>query len=415
MSRIYIQTIAYNAQLTIHRCVKSILNQTYTGDITWDILDNGSNDDTLQILLKYADQNPQLNIYHIDKNCSPNDDIEHAIWDRFYRRTGLDICNDNYFCSLDSDDEYKCDFIEKALYFMNENSLDIVAVGSDFINSKTNTIGGIRKIQQNLVLSDAKAYSEYFSEYHQFFRTVWGKLYKMSLLKDYLRNDMLSYGNDTWFAFYTMYQAERVGILAESLHKYYMSPKSVSYKWDSKRINSDVILHKMANDFLMNRCGIVTSHNEEFLLLVYMSAIKDTLNVLLNSDVSDEEKLVNVLNIFSHQYTKQLAARNQLGALCGSITLFTGQRKDLFKIVMDWLLAREEVQDELMEYFCEVGEFVCAVMENASGWVFFNKILIEYLIDMGRVDDAKIKLFDILELIPDDNELLSMKEKLVSN
>lgn len=412
MSRIYIQTIAYNAQATIRRCVKSILNQTYKGEITWDILDNGSNDDTLQILLKYAEQNSQINIYHINENCCPNDDIEQAIWDRFYRRKGIDIYEDNYFCLLDSDDEYKYDFIEKALSFMDENSLDIVAVGSDFINSKTKKIEGIRKIQQNLILSNPNAYSEYFSVYHQFFRTVWGKLYKMSLLKDYLRNDMLSYGNDTWFAFYTMAQATRVGVIAESLHRYYVSPKSVSYKWDSKRINSDVILHKMANDFLMNRCGIITSQNEEFLLLVYMNAIKDTLKVLLNSTVSDEEKLAGVLNIFSHQYTKQLAARNQLGAQCGSITLFTNQRKALFETVLDWLLAREEVQDELMENFCQVGEFVCALLDNASDWVFFNKILIEHLIQIGCVDKAKIKLFEILELLPYDNELLNMKEKL---
>lgn len=415
MSRIYIQTIAYNAQSTISRCVQSILNQTYRGDITWDILDNGSTDKTLQILLKYAEQNPQLNIHHIDKNCSPTDDRECAIWDKFYRRTGLDICEDNYFCLLDSDDEYKCDFIEKALSFMNDNNLDIVAVGSDFINSKTKSVGGVRKIQQNLILSKTKEYSEYFPEYYQFFRTVWGKLYKLSLLKDYLRNDMLSYGNDTWFAFWTVSKANRIGILAESLHRYYVSPKSVSYKWDSKRIDSDVILYNMAYNFLMDRCGIVTSRNEEFLLLVYMNAIKDTLNVLLNSDVSDEEKLFGVLEIFSHQYTKLLAACNQLGALCGSVALFTGQRKDLFNTAMNWLLMRKEVQDEQIEQFCQVGEFVCALVENAGGWVLFNKILIEYLIDTGRKEDAKIKLFEMLELLPDDDDLIALKQKLVSN
>ena len=410
MSSIYIQTIAYNAQNTIQRCVNSILNQTYKGKIIWDILDNGSSDKTLNILLEYAEKNPHLNIFHIENNCNPIDEKECAIWDKYYRRTGLDIQDDVYFCTLDSDDEYKSDFIEKAINYMNTNNLDIVAVGSDFIDSKTNNITGIRKVQNNIVLSETNGLSVHFPDYYQFFRTVWGKLYKMSLLKGYLRNDELSYGNDTWFAFYTINKATRIGILADSLHKYYISSKSVSYNWDSKRINSDVILHKMAYDYLVNKCGIVTSRNKEFLLLVYMSAIKDTSKVLLASSTSDEEKLTGILDIFSHEDTKQLAARNPLGSLCGSISLFTEQRRDLFASIMDWLLSREEVQNEQMERFCQVGEFVCAVVENANGWIFFNKLRIKYYIEAGRNDDVNQKLTELLQLIPNDEDLLTMKD-----
>ena len=99
------------------------------------------------------------------------------------------------------------------------------------------------------------------------------------------------------------YNANRVGILSESLHKYYVSPKSVSYQFDKNRTKSDRVLFDAACDFLISKCGAVSDENLNFLWIVYFNAIKDTLNVLLNAQISVSDKFEYLLDIFPVSYT----------------------------------------------------------------------------------------------------------------
>ncbi len=332
MSKIYIQTVAYNAQKTIRRCMESILNQTYAGEICWDILDNGSTDDTLSILSDYSKQHSSLKIFHINQNCSPQNEDEQAVWNRFVQRAGIGTHDGEYYCMLDSDDEYELDFLEKALAFMKKNNLDVVAAGNDFIDMKTNEVINVRRVPQEIILSSAESYDCYFPKYYQFFRTVWGKVYKMSLLKSYRRNDNLSYGSDTWFVFQVVNQANRVGILAESLYKYYVSHKSVSNQWDFRRIESDRILDDTARTFLTNKCGFISGQNEAFLFAVYFNAIADTISLLLNAQITITEKLAVLHDIFLSKYTQCMYVWPG----------YMEEKKLLEELVVQWLFKQKE-------------------------------------------------------------------------
>jgi hypothetical protein len=66
-----------------------------------------------------------------------------------------------------------------------------------------------------------------------------------------------------------------------------------------------------------------------------------------------------------------------------------------------WRLTREEVADEQIEGYCELGEFLCAACENADGWIFFKKLLVQYLVDEGRGNEAQPKIEELRELLPD--------------
>ena len=95
--------------------------------------------------------------------------------------------------------------------------------------------------------------------------------------------------------------ANRVGILAKSLHKYYISNKSTSSNFDPDRIKCDIILHEAALD-LLKPYGAVSLGNLNFLYAVYYNATKDTLNVLVNSNRSILEKNA----IYSGSICKQI-------------------------------------------------------------------------------------------------------------
>jgi hypothetical protein len=148
-------------------------------------------------------------------------------------------------------------------------------------------------------------------------RTIWGKLYRLSLLKqcdfeNYLNNTRVSYGLDTIFCMRAFSRANRAGILAGTLHKYYVSSASSSYSFENKRIISDPILDDEARTMLIEKTGIVSSENDDFLKVIYFNAILDTLNVLLKSQIFTTEKLCYIKDIVLNNKTQVLLSSNYL-------------------------------------------------------------------------------------------------------
>lgn len=321
--------------------------------------------------------------------------------------------NSDYLCVIDADDEYKPDFLRKMLAFITENKLDIAISGNDFIDAQTNRLFQKRELTKNLIIQD-DGFSEMFPAYHQFMRTLWSKLFSVAVLKklDKSRVPPVLYGWDTLFVQEAMRNASRVGILAGTLYKYYTSQNTRFSRWNAGRIEADRVLNRTAHEYLVDKHGYVSPQNEEFLLRVYMNTIKDTLNVLFQSSTSYDGRLKGVLDIFSYGYTKQLAAREQFGIFCGYITETTRQRTELFSSVAKWLLSLQEVPDEQMDDFCNVGEFVCAVAQNGEGWVFFNKLRVSFLTEQKRLTEAQTKLKELEELLPNDGEIIALRKKL---
>jgi glycosyltransferase involved in cell wall biosynthesis len=363
MEKVLIWTKAYNAERTIRRTIESVLGQTYEN---WQyyVLDNGSTDATGTIIRKYVQKDSRIHIQRNDQN----------IFDAMFDPDDLDCDAFDYIAFLDADDEYKPEFLEKATKFAQTSALDMVMCGSDFINTANGKAAGTRQIGENNLVIEDRDFGQSFSVCFQFYRTYWGKLIRMPLVKQLNVHELpkVTYGLDTIFILALVQKSARVGILGGTLHKYYVSAKSVSYQWHDRRIISDIMLFDVARDFLISKCGSLSPRNEEFLLLVYMNALLDTLRVLLNSNVSDAEKLDALREMFLCEHTKVLAAWEQFGGHFNNAGEHTKRRGELFLAAAQWLLSRKEIADEQIVSYCELGEFLCAACENADGWLFFS-------------------------------------------
>lgn len=403
MSKCIFYTFAYNAVNTLPRTINSVIKQTCPNWV-WYLVDNGSTDDTGRIIREYARR---------DVRIIPLTNKKNHVWEQ---GNGwweiIENHHDNDFlCCLDADDEYKPEFLATMLAFVNANSLEVAACGSDFIDVSTGKIVGKRVLNRELILTGAH-FSKYFPRYHQFMRTMWGKLYVISIVKkfNWLNAPALTYGWDTLFATENFRNASRAGILAECLHKYYVSANSLSYQLDEKRIASDRILYETARSFLNDKGGPISLDNEDFLLVIYMNAVRDTLQVLLKTSVSLAEKLAGVIDIFTHKYTGQLMAQSNFGIGTSSITMMSDRRQELFSSMADWLFALGEVPDELVEGYCDAGELLCAAVENAGGWLCFKKLRVQFLLGQNRKDEARDRLAELIELIPNDPEVVSFQQ-----
>jgi len=380
--------MAYNAEKTLPKTIKSVLNQTYR-NLVYYIVDNGSKDRTGEIIKEAAAKDSRIiplanKENHVWKEGN-------TMWEIIAREDKRDV-----FCWLDADDEYKPKFIEKMFQFMRINGLDIAACGNDFVDAASGKVLDVRKLSSNLIL-EGRGFSDYFPYYHQFIRATWAKLYTLEVLSKYsgyrASGDYCywGYGIDTLVGLENFRNADRVGILAESLHKYYMSKKSFSYQLDPIRGKSSRVLHEKAQNFLMDKCGEITARNREFLLSVYQNDFKDSLNVILTAKTSLSQKLSLLYEMFDCQSTRELISYPRFIELKDSNAVFQTQRKTLFATLIDWMLSLDEVPDEQVEHFCEMGTLFSAAADNQDGWIFFQKLQLQYLEGQGRIGEAKLQ------------------------
>lgn len=289
MKKITLYTRVYNTEKYLPRCLESVINQTFK-DFKHIIIDNGCTDGCTDILKEYAAKYSWVKLIRYEKN-----------------RSGIDISDyidTPYFCQLDSDDWLERDFFEKMLAIIEKEQADIVSTGNYFHDGNGNILG-VRDVRNKLTMSTNEDFSDYYRFYHQFYRTTWGKLYRTDVYKKGLAELKISmaYGSDTLLTFKCIRHSKKICVDNSILYHYLQHNSSTSYAWKTGRIDSDQILYKDAEDFLL-KFGPISEQNREFINIVYANAISDTVNVLDNSQISSEEKLKELRRIAECPITK---------------------------------------------------------------------------------------------------------------
>ena len=244
--KVIVVTWAYNAEKTIKRAINSILAQTYSNFVYY-LIDNGSDDGTGTIIRNYAEND--VRIIPIKKGENNPHILEEML-----PVISSQNNDEDYFCNLDADDEYEPDFLKNSSAFMEEENLDIAVSGSYYMDAVTGKCLEKRKSERKVIL-EGEMFSSNFPDYYQFLRVFWGKLYKNQIFKLILQygkhTNIPQYGSDTFFCLQNFLKANRIGILPECLHKYYISPKSDSYRFTKGRIPSDRFLYDAGYHFLL--------------------------------------------------------------------------------------------------------------------------------------------------------------------
>lgn len=106
----------YNAAPYLHKCMTSLSDQTY-GNLEIICVDDGSTDESPQILESYARQDPRIIVIH-----QVNSGLGTA------RNTGLKIAKGELVTAVDADDYLIRDCYEKALSHLDD-SIDLVSFG----------------------------------------------------------------------------------------------------------------------------------------------------------------------------------------------------------------------------------------------------------------------------------------------
>ncbi|MFD1609364.1 glycosyltransferase family 2 protein [Oceanobacillus luteolus] len=105
-------TPAYNSERFIGETIESVLNQTYT-DWEMIIVDDCSSDNTREIVERYKQQDPRIQLHVLDENSGS----------AVARNTAMKHAQGRYIAFLDSDDRWLPEKLEKQLEFMQKKDI----------------------------------------------------------------------------------------------------------------------------------------------------------------------------------------------------------------------------------------------------------------------------------------------------
>ncbi|MFX1385398.1 MAG: glycosyltransferase [Promethearchaeota archaeon] len=153
----------YNGEKYIDKAINSILNQSYA-DFELIIIDDDSNDNSLEISKSYAKKDKRIKIIKNKKNIGLTKSLNKAI----------NISRGEFIARQDVDDISLPNRLEKQLKFL-ENHPDFVFCGSDVTvkqnQYKSSKYLDFNKIKENLIINNCFTHStilirkKYLSEY----------------------------------------------------------------------------------------------------------------------------------------------------------------------------------------------------------------------------------------------------------
>lgn len=124
---------AYNAEKTILESIESVISQTY---LNWEliIIDDCSNDMTLEIIKKYSIQDSRIKLIKNEFNLGVSSS----------RNISIKNCSGDFICFLDSDDIWSPNKLEKQMLLLN-SGWDVVCSNYTTFSDDSNIILQHRK------------------------------------------------------------------------------------------------------------------------------------------------------------------------------------------------------------------------------------------------------------------------------
>lgn len=237
----------YNMELYIERCLNTIMEQTYR-KLEIIVVDDGSTDASVDICNRCKEKD-KLGRIHLIQN-------EHS-GVVVARNTGIEYASGEYVMFVDADDYIDADYIEKMKSHMNDCDLVIgnfVTLQQNGLQDKQNVFSnGNYCIKKNDIpvaeyegekIKTILINSYSFSEINNVISSIWGKLYKMQLIKSmYQKVDTkLWFSEDNLFFRIYLSVSKKVKFVNEYGYMYTVREQDGRYPWKDYDENAKNLL-----------------------------------------------------------------------------------------------------------------------------------------------------------------------------
>lgn len=194
----------YNAEKYLHRCIDSILSQTFP-DFELLLVDDGSSDRSGVICDEYSTKDFRVRVFHKE-----NGGVSSA------RNLGLDRAQGEWITFIDADDWVDEVFLSK-LYVEKINDIDLVVSYAKYINR----YGIVHEKKYATRTIDAKDVQIMFIDNDLAWQTSpWAKLYRKDICKHIRFIEGMHIGEDLVFLYSYIMRCGQIYILGENYYNY---------------------------------------------------------------------------------------------------------------------------------------------------------------------------------------------------
>lgn len=130
---------AYNCEKYVVEAINSILTQTYRN---WEllVLDDGSKDNTLQIIEEFSQKDSRIKALPNGKNMGVS----------ATRNRGIELASGEWIAFLDSDDMWNSEKLEKQFEIVEKEAAEFLFTGSSYINEEGEPYKGIFEVPEKI-------------------------------------------------------------------------------------------------------------------------------------------------------------------------------------------------------------------------------------------------------------------------
>lgn len=245
MAKVSVIIPVYNVEKYLPKCLESVLGQTF-GDIEVICVNDGSTDNSLQILTEYANNDERIKII-----TKPNGGLFSA------RHVGMVSAVGEYILFVDSDDWIETTLIEKTVDKIRETNVDVVIFGAYSVKEDKIIKGmySVNKIPEKFK-ERVLELKDYENALFRFPPTAWCKLYRKKFIDDNnIKFQEIKDGEDQLFYLHTILCAKNLYILNENLY-YYIKNRTGAITADSKKTSVSPILNFYASEELLSKLNI---------------------------------------------------------------------------------------------------------------------------------------------------------------
>ncbi len=239
MAKISVIIPVYNDSVYVQRCLDKLINQTFS-DLEIIVVDDGSTDNTPQVLEDYAKKDNRIKVIH-----QTNAKLGAA------RNTGMNIATGDYISFIDSDDWVDENYYEAMYNAISEENSDM-AVSSSIREKASGKFTYCLRYDEKKTYTDKDEIIKVLQMPPYWF--VWGRLYKKDLIKD-LRFEEGVFFEDAPYTIKVIDRINSITVVPDVKYHYFSNPNSIlksknSIAKDMDKVNS-----------MLNTINYIKEHN----------------------------------------------------------------------------------------------------------------------------------------------------------